>query len=391
MVWESLAVRKPDQYYRRLHGVAFAIGLLLIILAGRLVWMQVIHGAEYREQARTNSIRVVSKRAPRGLVYDRNLVTLVDNTPSLTLAVIPAELERRSEEEKATVWRRLEAMTGQPRADLKEKYLKHLGRPFAPVGIKRDIDRKLVARVEEQRAILPGVVILQDTKRSYPRRTASHVLGYVSEITERQLKRMRSDGYYMGDLIGQTGVERIYDQVMRGIDGGSQVRIDSAGRELGLLNEVPASQGDNLVLTLDRRLQEAAETALGRHPGAIIALDPRNGEILALVSKPDFDPAAFAGGISPREWNRLLKDALPPMSNRAIQGLYPPGSIFKIVTAAAGLKAGVVDPKEPKECLGIFWISTWPYRCWREIGHGYIGMHRSIVESCDIYYYQLGL
>ena len=390
MVWENLATRKPEQYYQRLRVVAVFIGIGVALLAGRLVWLQVVKGEYYREQALNNSIRIVPKRAPRGLVYDRRLRPLVDNAPSLTLAVIPAELRRRSEEEQAAVWKRLSRLLNKKPEELLERYTKHLPRPFAPVRLKGDIDRKLVSEIEERHEQLPGVVILSDSKRSYPRATGSHVLGYVSEITDRQLAPMKKKGYRIGDMIGQTGVERVYDKLLRGTDGGRQVRIDSAGRELGLLHEIPTRQGNNLVLAIDRDLQMVAEQALGRHAGAIVAMDPRNGEVLALVSKPDYSLEDFASGISAKAWRKLLKDKRHPMSNRVTQGLYPPGSIFKIVTAAAALKAGLTDPREPRECLGIHWISTWPYRCWREIGHGYIGMHRSIVESCDIYFYQVG-
>ena len=202
---------------------------------------------------------------------------------------------------------------------------------------------------------------------------------------------MGDEGYRMGDLVGQTGLESVYDSVLKGDDGGRQVRIDAHGHELKVLSESQPRPGNNLVLTIDASLQKAAEDALGQHAGAIVALDPRSGEVLAMASKPDFELASFSGRVKQAVWGKLLNDEHTPMTNRAIQGLYPPGSVFKIITASAALETGAITPQWKAECLGIYWIATWPYRCWKEVGHGQIAVEQAITESCDIFFYQVGL
>jgi penicillin-binding protein 2 len=390
VVWKNFSLRKPEHFYLRLKWVAAVIITLFGLLGARLFWLQIIQGSVYRDQAENNSIRVVPQRAPRGLIYDRNLQVLAGNVPNLSLGLIPAELLRhpdRVEEVLLDISRLL-------KLDLKivkQKFEQQKQRPFAPARLLTDIDRQIVTSFEEKKQNLPGAVILTDSKRIYPQITAAHVLGYVGEITQRQLELKKSEGYRMGDMFGQSGIERIYDEFLRGEDGGRQVRIDAAGRELGVLKQREPVGGNNLVLTLDLALQMAAEEVLGSRTGAIVALDPRNGEILALVSKPDFDPGIFSGRVSPRRWNQLLKDRGKPMANRALQGLYPPGSVFKLVTAASGLASGLITPQDRFECLGIYWISTWPYRCWKEIGHGQVNLNQALAESCDVYFYQVGL
>lgn len=390
MIWGRLHRPPPDQAARRVKvlGWAFAAGLLLLGL--RLGWMQVWQGAHYRELALSNSVRTVPLRAPRGRVLDRHLQVLVANAPAVSVGLTPAELPR----ERARALAVIREVAGLLRLDpavVERKVEAQRRRPFAPARLAADVDRATVARLEDRRGQLPGLAVWQDSKRTYPQPQAAHVLGYVGEITAPQLERLRHQGYRLGDWLGQAGVEAVYDSVVKGADGGRQVRINASGRELGVLRESPPRPGDNLVLSLDGGLQRVAEEAMGEETGAIVALDPRNGEVLALVSKPDYDPAIFAGRVDAKAWRSLAEDRRRPMNNRAVQGLYPPGSVFKLVTALAGLHEKVVGPRDPLNCYGIFWISTWPYRCWREIGHGAVGMERALVESCDIYFYQLGL
>lgn len=390
MIWARLHRPPPDQAARRVKTVGWVFAIALLALAGRVAWMQLLQGAHYRELAVANSVRTVPARAPRGQVLDRNLRVLVANAPAVSVGVTPAELPR-DKAQAAAVMDEVARLLKLDPAVVREKVERQRRRPYAPARLAADVDRALVAKLEDRRSRLPGLSVWEDSKRSYPLRAAAHVVGYVGEITERQLGRLKDRGYRLGDWLGQAGVESQYDSLVKGVDGGKQVRINASGRELGVLKQIAPKPGDNLVLSLDGGLQQVAEEALGEEAGAIVALDPRNGEVLALVSKPDFDPGTFAGKVDPKAWAGLLEDERRPMNNRAVQGLYPPGSVFKVITALAGLSEHVVEPDEALNCYGIFWISTWPYRCWKEIGHGPVAMERAITESCDIYFYQLGL
>jgi penicillin-binding protein 2 len=390
VIWSRLARPRPQQTAARVRFVGWCVAAGYGVLALRVGWMQLADGARYQELARQNSVRTVPDRAPRGLILDRHLKVLVGNAPALSVGLTPAELPRDPAAAEAVLQQVCAILKADPE-DAREKLQRQLPRPYAPARLGVDVDRAMVARLEDRRATLPGLAIWQDSKRSYPDPIAAHVLGYVGEITEKQLDRLRDDGYRPGDWLGQAGVESRYDGVVKGEDGGRQVRINAAGRELGVLRQVPPRPGNNLVLTIDAGLQAVAEEAMGQEAGAVVALDPRNGEVLALVSKPDYPSANFSGRVDAKTWNDLLEDDRHPMNNRAVQGLYPPGSVFKLVTALAALHEGAVTPETKFNCYGIFWIATWPYRCWKEVGHGSIAMEQAITESCDIFFYQVGL
>ncbi len=389
--WRRMARAQIDKPADRLRKLALAVGVLLGALLGRLLWMQIWQGQDYQRLAEQNSVRVVPSRAPRGLILDRHLKVLAANTPSLAAGLIPADFQRAKPEQRAQALELLAKVLDLDPSALKVNLVRQSRRPYAPLRLAGPLEPALVARLEELRSRLPGLVIMQDSKRSYSDPMAAHALGYVGEIREHQLDKLAGHGYRLGDLIGQSGVEGVYDVELKGRDGGRQVRINARGRELGVLREIPAEPGDNLVLTLDANLQKVAEAALGPNAGSVVALDPRNGEILVLASKPDYSLNDFAGRIKSELWKALMEDERTPLSNRAIQGLYPPGSVFKFVTAAAGLESGQITPDWQAECLGIHWISTWPYRCWKEIGHGRISIEQAIVESCDIFFYNVGL
>ncbi|HTB23479.1 MAG TPA: penicillin-binding protein 2 [bacterium] len=390
VIWARLVRPRPDRTAARVRFVGWTVAALYCVLVVRLFWMQILDGARYRDLARLNSVRTIPIRAPRGLILDRHLRVLVDNAPAVSVGITPAELPRDPAQAQAVV-ESLAGFLNLPLPAVEAKVASQRVRPYAPARLAVDVDPGLVARLEERTASLPGMTIWQDSKRSYPVAEAAHVLGYVGEITQGQLERLKDRGYRLGDWLGQTGLESYYDEKLRGVDGGKEVRIDAGGHELGILREVPPQPGQNLVLTIDAGLQAVAEDAMGQDAGAIVALDPRNGEILAMVSKPDYPASAFAGRVDAKVWDALNHDERHPMDNRAVQGLYPPGSVFKIVTALAALQEGAITPETHFTCNGIFWISTWPYRCWKEIGHGSIALEQAIIESCDIFFYQVGL
>jgi penicillin-binding protein 2 len=217
---------------------------------------------------------------------------------------------------------------------------------------------------------------------------AAHLLGYVGEISQQELGARQ--GYRMGDLIGKGGAERYWENYLRGIDGGQQVEVDAVGRKLRVLSEVEETPGNTLVLTVDRDLQLAAERALEDREGAIVALDTRTGDVLAMVSRPAFDPNIFARGIRAAEWRGLLENRKRPLNSKAVQGTYPPGSTFKMVMAAAALEEGVINPFTTIFCGGGIFFGNRTFRCWRQGGHGNMNVHEALVRSCDVFFYQVG-
>jgi penicillin-binding protein 2 len=255
----------------------------------------------------------------------------------------------------------------------------------------RDVDWSEVVAVETHQLDLPGVTLRVRPRRSYADGPmAAHVLGYLGEINQRQLKTLKERGYVVGDEIGQYGLERRWEELLRGQSGGQQVEVDALGRRMRVLHEVTDVPGYTVHLTLDRELQATAYEALKGKEGTLVAIDVNSGAILALASTPAFDPNIFARGIKSEEWNGLIKDQLRPLSNRATQGQYPPGSTFKIIMAIAGLEEGVVQPESYIQDPGFFFFGNRQFRDWKKGGHGAVNLHKAIVESCDTYFYQLG-
>jgi penicillin-binding protein 2 len=321
------------------------------------------------------------------MIFDRQGRILVDNRPAFNLAIIPEDVK-----------------------DL-EKTLDHLGKildfdhsksmgklssarsgaPFKPIVIKEEMTRDELAAVEIHRYYLPGVVVQVQPKRSYEVPSfAAHLLGYLGEIGQTQLKEINHLDYKPGDLLGKYGVEMKWEEFLKGQRGGRQVEVDSAGRRLRTLQEVSPVPGHNLVLTLDSRLQLIAENALKGQAGAIVAMNPDNGDILAMVSSPSFDQNQFVIGLTSEEWQTIVNDPLHPLTNKTIQGQYPPGSTFKPVVLAAALENGFVNPDTSFDCWGRYRLGNHTYRCWRKGGHGPLDLYEALVRSCDIYFYQLG-
>jgi penicillin-binding protein 2 len=260
------------------------------------------------------------------------------------------------------------------------------GAPFRPVKIKSDIDWNELAILESNRVHLPGLLVDVRPRRAYDYGDlASHLIGYLGEVDENEL----NPPYRMGALIGKYGVEYQWESDLRGVDGGRQIEVDALGREVRPLGVVEPFPGNNLFLTIDLDLQKTAEEAYKDKNGALIAMDPKTGHILAMVSKPSFEP--FARNVSPEEWKALRENPYHPLTNKGIQGQYPAGSVFKIITAIAGLESGVITPSTQFHCAGAFPYGNRDFRCWKQGGHGNLSLHRAIVESCDIYFYQVGL
>lgn len=370
--------------------VLWAVAALFLLLSLRLFSLQVIKGQHYLALAEENRIRIVPIEPSRGLIYDRNGILLVDNYPSYTVSVLPDELANVQE-----AWERLQAVIDCDSVDLLKK-LKSEKIGLEPIKIKRDVSFDIVSYIEENRLDLPGVICQVEPKRRYVYgEIASHLLGYTGEISKKELRTYRDRGYLCGWAIGKDGIERSYEEDLKGDNGFKYLEVNARGREIGLLSGKDPLQpvpGKNLHLTIDIRLQRLAELIFPREfAGSLVALDPQTGEILAMVSKPTFDPNLFSSVLTPDEWQRLNKDPQKPLLNRAIEALYPPGSTLKVVTAAAGLETGTIKGNSRfGACTGEMRFGNRIFRCWVEEGHGSLNLRGAIVQSCDIYFYQLG-
>ncbi len=379
--------RMEDFQGRYKYFIAFA-GMAFFLIFVSLWYLQVIRGGEFKRLSENNRIRILENPADRGMLLDRKKRVLAHNRPSFEVSLIPEDLKVNPE-----VLTKVGEMLDMGQDEIGNK-LKSLKRrpPFKPVKIKSDIDWNGLALLEFNRVHLPGLVVDVMPRRTYNYGTlASHLIGYLGEVDENELKESKNVPYRMGDLIGKYGVEYRWETDLKGVDGGRQIEVDALGREIKPLRSVEPFPGNNLVLTIDLDLQRVAEEAYQDKSGALIAMDPQNGHILAMVSKPSFDPNLFARNILPEEWKSLMEDPRHPLQNKGIQGQYPPGSVFKIVTAIAGLESGIITPNTQMTCTGTYPYGNRDFRCWKEGGHGTISLHRAIVESCDIYFYQLGL
>ena len=352
--------------------------------------LQIGQHRSFVEQAERNRIRNLPVIAPRGRILDREGRVLVDNFPAFTVllmretpaTLVPARLERIARGlglDPAEVTRLLEHAS----------HLPH----FQPLVLKQSATMEDIAFVESHRLEFPELALIQGQQRLYPKRSiAAAALGYVGEVSEDMIAKPNST-YRPGDVVGQSGIERAYNAVLSGRDGLRRVIVNSRGQEMGSLNTINARPGNDLRLTLDLDFQMVAEASLGPQAGSVVALDPRTGEILAMVSHPAFDPNDFAHRIDPKVWKQLTSDPMKPMLNKAIQAQLAPGSVFKIITAAAALETGTISPNHTIDCPGfvtLYGHTYHDYTWYKRQGHGVVDLHRAIVVSCDIYFYTVG-
>ena len=379
---------RPDPGRRRVMVMAgIAITALLLIVC-QLWYLQVLEGGRFQEASDKNRIRVRPIAAPRGILFDRKGLPLVDNRPAFTLSLIPRELERDPVKRDATLGR-LAALLQIPFAELQEAVTRVSPDSILPVRVRRGLSMDDVARVEEWKIELPGVIVEVEPQRAYPNsRFAAHLLGYVREANDEQLKQGR---YRRGDMVGQSGLERLLDEFLRGKDGGERIEVDALGRQMRMIQSTEPHPGAQVVTTIDRRIQEAAEKAMEGHAGAVVVMDPRNGDVLAMVSTPAFEIDRFTGTIDRNAWLRVIQDPDHPLLNRTIQTQYAPGSVFKIVVAAAGLQEGTIVPTDRTHCTGEFHLGEWTFKDWKAGGHGSVDLLGAIRESCNVFFYEKGL
>jgi penicillin-binding protein 2 len=366
-----------------------AVTVIMLAIFGlvgvRLYYLQVLHHQDMASLADRNRIRLRRLPAPRGLVFDRNHRPLVDTRPSFDAMIVPEDSDNLS----ATI-ERLEKYTGSDHVADKIADAEEEGRPpYDPVTVAERLDWQQVVALETHQLELPGVSLEITPARHYLYgELAAHLLGYVGEVTKNDL--IQKADYHNGDQIGKFGLERVWESFLRGDAGGQEIEVDAVGRRLRVLKEIADKPGQSIILTIDLSLQQAAEQAMAGKNGAFVALDPNTGDILAMVSHPAFDPDLFGGAVKASAWKELITDPHHPLQNRVIQGIYPPGSTFKIVDAIAGLQEGTLQQGTSYNCPGGLWFGGREYHCWRKQGHGTVALHDAIVKSCDVYFYDVG-
>ena len=363
---------------------------IFAILFFRFYHLQIYQHSKYEAKAGNNSVRKISLHAPRGIIYDRNGIPIVDNRQIYDLSVIPFDVTNQFD------YRMVSKRTGVSSIELKEKIAK--GKKsfhrFRPIPIKRHINFETRSHLEENKLSLPGTIFSEFPARTYPvKAKLTHVLGYLRAVTELSVSipNQESD-YKLGDVLGFSGIERIYESILRGRDGTEFRLVDIYGIDHGVYQDNPGLQptpGKALNLSIDSELQALIEDLFRGKKGAAICMMPQSGEVLAFVSAPDYDLNSFAGPVPIELWERWNSDPERPLLNRGIQGLYPPGSTFKLIGAALAKEESIVDKNWTVNCNGVYHLGDRDFHCWNNAGHGIVNMDKAIFQSCNIYFYHL--
>ena len=371
--------------------VLFLCIIFFLLIVVRLFNMQYVNFAYYKNKAENNRFRSLRLPPMRGGILDRAGRPLASVRPSFDLVFY----REGGMKKQTSVLARLAEILNVDLPVLQARILeanKACVAPYIPVVLKRDLDWRVLARVEGILHRLPDVDIEVTPRREYPQGLiASHLIGYIDEVSMSDLEKEEYRGARPGDLVGKSGIERWYERALRGTPGMKQVEIDAKGRLVRIVQVVPPRQGDEIYLTVDANIQKVALDAMGDRVGAIVALDPRDGRLLCMVSTPGFDPEIFLKTINRDEWRRLNDKRLRPLLNKAIQDVYPPGSVFKIVMALGALQGGFITPQTSFTCNSYFKLGRRVFRCWDWRGHGKTDLYKAIVQSCDVYFYQVGL
>jgi len=386
----------------RFRIIYIVVGVGLLILVARLVHLQILMGERWAEYSENNRIKRVEIPAPRGMMFDRNGTLLIDNRPAFDLEITPQYIRESKQEDK--VIELLAKLIGSTPVEINEKLEKAKGQPaFLPVKIKRDLDRDTVARIKTWQIAMPGVSIKMEIRRTNVfGSVSSHTLGTIGKMSGREYNRLKDSdlNYRKFDFIGKTGLELQMEHYLRGEDGEQLVEVDALGRirldkgknqsliKKGTKPEIP---GKNIVLSIDQDLQMAAVEAFGDKKGAAVAIDPQTGEILAMVSQPSFDSTEFSRGISYSLWNTLRNDPYRPLRNKPVQDHFPPGSVFKAVTAIALLEEGIIDLNSRFVCKGRIKVGRRYYHCHKESGHGEMNIISALTQSCNVFFLRSAL
>lgn len=377
-------MQTDNGHSEKIRILGYIILAFFLLLVFRLWQLQILDGSYYRKISEENRLKIVRLTAPRGIIYDRNGIPLVKNSPYFTVSVTPDALDKLD----------LTALAELLRTDhetLLSKKAFQRKSAYEPIRLKEGISSKEIAYIEARRSEFPGLFIDVELIREYLfGSVGAHLIGYLGRPTQSQAQKPEFRDVPHDSFVGQWGTEGLYDRYLRGVAGKKIIEINALGREIRMLEGTTSQKGQDIRLSMDINLQKEAETAFGERAGALVAIKPDTGEILALVSKPSFDPNIFAKGISQKQWEDLTTNAKRPLLNRALQSQYPPGSTFKIVTAIAGLEEYAINEDSKVTCNGGLSYGRWSFGCWQKKGHGTLSLHRAIVESCDVYFYETG-
>jgi penicillin-binding protein 2 len=379
--------KERDWMKQRVMIASLCVLIVFLILFLRLVYLQIIKGEEYRRLSETNCVRLKSIKPSRGLIFDRHGELLVDNRPAFDLVIVLEDAG--SVPDTISL---LSSLIDEPYVDLMDQIQKTKDSAvYKPISLIKDISRDQLAVVEAHKFDLPGIYVETEHTRHYIHpETASHLLGYLGEVNKKELESGLFPHVRAGDQIGRYGVEKSFEIHLQGRRGGRQVEVDANGRVVQVLKTVDPVPGHNLHLTLDLPLQKLAEDLLKDQDGAVVALDPANGDVLVMASHPGFNQNDFIGGISSRNWQALMENPGRPMINKAIQAEYPPASTYKILTAIAGLEENLIDGHTTTFCPGFYSFRGRRYHCWRKHGHGRLNVVEALAQSCDVFFYLAG-
>lgn len=366
---------------------ALTLSVLFVMLAAGLFYNQILRYGYYSRLSKNNSIRVLPIPGPRGNIYDRNGRPLVTNRLSFDVVAVSGEFRDRRK-----IARMLSGVLGMTGEDIIRAFEKADARPYASTVIVEDVPKEKAIALEEALVDTDGLTVETTSRRDYVHKASgSHVVGYLSRITEDELEGLSDYGYGPRDLMGRSGIEKRYDAYLRGADGGTQIEVDSRGRQTRVLGIKEPKSGTDIRLTIDASLQDACDRLLGPRKGAVVVLDPRTGEVLAMSSHPSFDPNLFVRPNTSAQRVALLEDrAGKPVLNRAISGTYPPGSVFKVVTASAALETGKIGRNTSFDCTGSFRMGRTRFDCWKEEGHGSQDVVNALMNSCNVFFYNTG-
>jgi penicillin-binding protein 2 len=374
---------------RRISFVGYVMFAALLVLATGFWNFQLVESAHYTELADKNRIRQIPMLAQRGRILDREGRILVDSRPSYNIVLLRDDTPTRPVEEALAILAPGIRISEQELKETIDRKKREAG--FRPIVLKEDVGVEDIAFVKSHKMDMPEIEIEYQPRRRYLEGTlAAHAIGYLGQVTDSDLRNEEFQKYRAGDEVGKTGIERTYDAVLRGVDGYRRVVVDKLQREVEQLGEELAVPGNDLRVTIDLDLQRAAEDAIGDRAGAAVAIDPRTGEILVLASKPAFDPNLFATRLSQKDLAGLNKDPRRPFRNRVVQDAYSPGSVFKIFMAAAGIEAGILNPLAHVDCNGAASFYGNTHRCWKSGGHGRVSLYQAIVDSCNVFFYNVG-
>ena len=354
------------------------IFIALLPLAGGLLYLQLFGHSRFRQLSEGNSIRTIYLDIPRGKILDRNGIVLAEDKLGFNLTCIPFDLKN-----PAGCADILAPILNINRAEIQKKITEKTANPFEPRVIFRSLSQEQIHAIEENSIRLTGINIQAGLIRDYPfGKDTAAILGYLGEVSREELPTLKKEGVRSGDLIGRSGIEKMFDSLLRGERGGTQVEVDARGSHQRVLGQKESRPGHTVVLTIDSRLQQIASDRLGDRAGSVVVLSPNTGEVLALTSKPTFDPDNPAPSLSRPD---------KPFLNRALAGLYAPGSVFKIITSIAALESGSITPDDEYECLGSLTIGDREFHCWKEEGHGWVSFKNALAQSCNIYFGQIGM